>query len=155
MFRDDSKPLFDSTNFRKEWIKACVKVGLGKMSGKKCYQYELLIPQNLRRSPVRNMVTAGNDQATAMSISGHKTIHVFQRYNIIDVKDRLAAMKRLQCKFDASCRSRKRGMSGKLLILQAWGPYGTQEHRNDSAQFPSCAQAHSCSSRAAFSSHTN
>src|SRR5207249_11458845 len=118
-------PLVDSTNVRKEWIKACVKVGLGKMSGKKCYQDELLIPQNLRRSPVRNMVTAGNDQATAMSISGHKTIHVFQRYNIIDVKDRLAAMKRTErynTSLMQSCRSRKRGMSGKLLILQAWGP---------------------------------
>jgi len=101
------------------------------------------------------IVVVSTELPNIKNISGHKTIHIFQRYNIIDVKDRLAAMKRLQWKFNASCRSRKRGMSGKLLILQAWGPYGTQEHRNDSALFPSCAQAHSCSSRAAFSSHTN
>jgi len=70
-------------------------------TGKRWYQYEGLIPHDLRRSAVRNMVRAGNDQATAMSISGHKTIHVFQRYNIIDLKDKQAAMKRTE-RYNAS-----------------------------------------------------
>jgi len=34
MFRSDSKPVFDATNFRREWNKACVKVGLGKQMGR-------------------------------------------------------------------------------------------------------------------------
>lgn len=101
MFRTDSKPVFDATNFRKEWNKACVKVGLGKQTGKKWYQYSGLIPHDLRRSAVRNSVRAGVEQSTAMSISGHKTISVFQRYNIVDVKDKQAAMEKIE-RYNAS-----------------------------------------------------
>jgi hypothetical protein len=36
-----------------------------------------------------------------MSISGHKTISVFQRYNIVDMKDKQAAMGKVE-QFDAS-----------------------------------------------------
>jgi integrase len=101
MFRSDSKPVFDATNFRREWNKACVKVGLGKPMGKKWYQYSGLIPHDLRRSAVRNSIRAGVEQSTAMSISGHKTISVFQRYNIVDVKDKQAAMEKIE-RYNAS-----------------------------------------------------
>jgi hypothetical protein len=47
------------------------------------------------------MRKAGVDQATAMSISGHKTVAVFQRYNIVDVKDKQAAMGKVE-QFNAS-----------------------------------------------------
>ncbi len=76
-------PAFDTTNFRKEWNKACVKVGLGRKTGKEWYKYEGLAPRDFRRSAVRNLINAGVDQATAMKITGHRTVHVFQRYNII------------------------------------------------------------------------
>jgi integrase len=98
MFRRDSKPVFDTTNFRKEWNRACVKVKLGTQDK---YIYRGLIPHDLRRSAVRNMRKAGVDQATAMSISGHKTVAVFQRYNIVDVKDKQAAMGKVE-QFNAS-----------------------------------------------------
>lgn len=98
MFRVDSKPVFDTTNFRKEWNKACVKVKLGTQTG---HVYRGLIPHDLRRSAVRNMRKAGVDQATAMSISGHKTVSVFQRYNIVDTKDKLSAMAKVE-QFNAS-----------------------------------------------------
>jgi integrase len=98
MFRVDSKPVFDTTNFRKEWNKACVKVKLGTQDK---YIYRGLIPHDLRRSAVRNMRKAGVDQSVAMSISGHKTISVFQRYNIVDAKDKQAAMSKVE-QFNAS-----------------------------------------------------
>jgi integrase len=81
LFRTDG-PVFDTTNFRKEWIRACVKVGLGKKTGPEWHQYEGLIPHDFRRSAVRNLINAGNDQVTAMKITGHRTVSVFQRYEI-------------------------------------------------------------------------
>jgi len=100
-------PVFDAENFRKEWEKACVAIGKGEIvamktpvknpkQGEKQWhywgKYKGLLPHDLRRSAVRNMVRAGVDQATAMSISGHKTISTFLRYNVVDVQDRKAAM---------------------------------------------------------------
>jgi integrase len=82
LFRREG-PVFDITNFRREWITACVKVGLGKKTGKGWYAYEGLNPHDFRRSAVKNLTDAGVDQATAMKITGHKTVAVFLRYNIV------------------------------------------------------------------------
>jgi integrase len=95
LFRKDG-PVFDTTNFRKEWNKACVKVGLGKKTEKEWYAYEGLIPHDFRRSAVRNLINAGVDQATAMKITGHKAIHVFQRYNIVSTEQLHDAMAKVR-----------------------------------------------------------
>jgi integrase len=55
-----------------------------------------IIPHDLRRSAIRNMIRAGVHQTVAMSISGHKTASVFERYNITDVKDKQAAMSKIE-----------------------------------------------------------
>jgi integrase len=55
-----------------QWKKACETAGI-----------EGLMIHSLRRSAVRNMMQTGEQQATVMKISGHKSATVFQRYNII------------------------------------------------------------------------
>jgi integrase len=93
MFRKDGAA-FVTKNFRKSFNAACVAVGLGKKTGPKVWQYEGLTPHDLRRSAVRNSVRAGNSEAVAMAISGHRTVSVFRRYNITSPEDIKKAGKR-------------------------------------------------------------
>jgi hypothetical protein len=80
LLRDD-KPVGD---FRKAWTTAYKQVGRAG-----------LLFYDLMRSGVRNMVRAGIPERVAITISGHKTRSVFDRYNIESQEDlREAARKR-------------------------------------------------------------
>ncbi len=97
--------------FRKSWATACVCAGLGKMVCPKCgaegdahwcerckmeTRYRGRIFHDFRRCAVRNLMRAGVPQTVAMSISGHRTVSVFQRYDITSEDDLAAAMRKLE-----------------------------------------------------------
>jgi len=58
-------------------------------------RYTGLIIHDLRRSAIKNLLKSGVPEKVAMSISGHKTRAVFDRYHIVDQSDLVEAMQKL------------------------------------------------------------
>jgi integrase len=101
--------VFDDTNLRTEWEKACDACGLGTRKkveptsedGFPWYSYKGLLVHDLRRSAVRNLRRAGVSETVIMGISGHKTAEVFRRYNIVSTTDKVDAMRQLELSSDS------------------------------------------------------
>ncbi len=120
VFHNDGDPVGD---FRKAWATAAAAAGLGQficrsckqpVNGHKCEQcktdakYVGRIFHDFRRTAVRNMVRAGVQERVAMSISGHKTRSIFDRYNIVNEADLRDAMRRTQDYLTASAQQQER-----------------------------------------------
>ena len=80
--RENGKPI---KGFRAVWKKLTTAAGAPG-----------LLLHDLRRSAVRNMVRNGVTEKVAMTISGHKTRAVFDRYDIVDERDLDEAARKIE-----------------------------------------------------------
>ena len=96
VFHRRGKP---SKNFYRAWRMACFKAGLGhkEESGKIVASR---IMHDLRRTAVRNLVRAGVPERVAMTMTGHKTRLVFERYNITSEGDLDRAADQLEARLE-------------------------------------------------------
>jgi integrase len=90
MFRTEG-PVFNSTNYRPAWSKACAKVGLGTYDKKTRTRTGVRI-HDCRCSAAVNLVDAGVNEDLVMKIGGWKTKAMFSRYNVINTMRTREAM---------------------------------------------------------------
>lgn len=96
VFHREGKPI---RWFYDAWRTACRKAGLqGKLF------------HDCRRSAVRDMIRSGVPQSVAMSISGHRSTSMFNRYNITAPGDRQQALRRTA--------SYREGRKAKVAVME-------------------------------------
>jgi integrase len=119
--------VFAVGSFRTAWENACARLGLGEITlsrdaARQRRRYRGLLVHDLRRSGVRNLIRDDVTETVAMKISGHKTRHIFERYNITDTADIRAAIGRREKSFRKAGRAVKNDAS-----LMRVRPMGAQK----------------------------
>lgn len=103
------------------WRTACLKVGLAQRDPKTKRIRTERIPHDFRRTAVRNLIRAGISERVAMTMTGHKTRAIFDRYHIVSDADLTAAAERLDgatvTETVTSARSKGRRSRGKTVQL--------------------------------------
>jgi integrase len=89
-FRTDG-PVFDSTNYRPAWSKACEAAGVGTYDKKARTRTGVRI-HDCRCSGAVNLVDSGVDEDLVMKIGAWSTRSMFSRYNIMNSERMRAAM---------------------------------------------------------------
>lgn len=92
-FRRDDAPVFDATNYRPEWAKACAKAGVGTWDEKKRTRTGVRI-HDCRCSGAINLLASGVDEGLVLKIGGWKTRSMLDRYNVTDFTRLSAAMEK-------------------------------------------------------------
>jgi len=77
----DNRPVFDSTNYRPEWAKACAKAGVGTWDPKTRKRTGVRI-HDCRCSGAINLLDSGVNEGLVLKIGGWKTRAMLDRYNV-------------------------------------------------------------------------
>ena len=93
MFRDEYKPVFDSTNYRPEGNKACAKAGVGTWDAKTRTRTGVRI-HDCGCSGAIDLLESGVDEGLVLKIGGWKTRAMLDRYNVTSVARLKAAMEK-------------------------------------------------------------
>ena len=78
-------------DYRKAWVTACQKAGVPRR-----------LRHDFRRTAVRNLVNLGVPERVAMTVTGHKSRAVFDRYHIVSPGDLQDVARRLAGTFSGT-----------------------------------------------------
>jgi hypothetical protein len=108
-------------SIKEGWKRGCEAAGLPH-----------LLFHDLRRTGVRNLIRAGVSEHVAMSVSGHKTRAVFDRYNIVSETDQREATAKLEAAQTTLERQAENKLPGKMdsfMVSKETAPEANQKNR--------------------------